>query len=83
MLRVKLFWLIGKLLGITEMKETVFAAGESSGVVVMIKDVDVIWFIDRTRVNLADFLSRRGSGKIVRCEGNPNECVKAYHIPKR
>lgn len=74
MLRVKLLMALGRLAGFTVLLGSKIA---------MIEDGNVIWFVDQTRVNLDDLFSPRGAGKIVRCYGDPRECVMACYIPKR
>jgi hypothetical protein len=74
MLRVKLLMALGRWFGFTVLQGSKIA---------MIENGNVVWFIDRNRVNLNDLCSRREDGKIVRCDGDPRECVMACYIPKR
>jgi hypothetical protein len=72
---------ISEGLGITVQEEDIFLENEETGDLSMVRGGATMWFIDRARVNINDLIAPRRAGKIVRCDGNPNECVKIYRAP--
>jgi hypothetical protein len=40
-----------------------------------------IWFVDVGKVNINDLVSPARPDKIVRCYGNPRECVLIHRVP--
>jgi hypothetical protein len=75
------FAAVGAGLGIPLLETDVCLADEHSGAMEVIRDGNVIWFVDAYRVNLDDLMTPHRPGRIVRCDGNPNECVKVYRMP--
>ena len=78
MKRREFFSAIGAGLGIPLLPTDVCITDQDSGKTKVMRDGKVIWFVDVSRVNIHDLISPHRPGKVVRCDGDPHECVMVY-----
>ena len=71
---------IGAVLGIPLLASDVIVE-TPDGKVSMYRDGNEIWFVDVSRVNLHDLVRAGRPGAIVRCHGDPAECIRVYRRP--
>ena len=83
--RRKFFGQVGAALGIPLLPTDVLLVSNEdgkSGTVECRRGEVRLWFLDISKVNVDDLLSPDRQDKIIRCVGDPRECVMVYGIPK-
>lgn len=71
---------IGAVLGIPLLGSDIIVE-TPDGKVTMYREGNEIWFIDSHRVDLDDLMRAGRPGAIVRCDGDPAECIRVYRRP--
>lgn len=80
MKRREFFGAIGAGMGVPLLPGDVCLQDDRGDKLTVLRGDRCLWFVDVGRVNLRDLTEPYRPGKIVRCHGNPNECVKVYAL---